>query len=247
MSTEPPRRTLVVDADDTLWENNVYFEESIEEFIDHLDHSTLDRAGVREALAEVERATIVEHGYGSDSFGRSLRACFALHAERQPTDGDLAVLTMLGRRILEQPVQLLDGVVDTLEQLYRRHRLVLLTKGQPDEQRVKIERSGLQPYFSQTRVVPEKTRDTYVRLLEELGSVPAETFMIGNSPRSDINPALAAGMHAVYVPHRSTWVLEQQDLDHGHERLHVVDRFEALVPLLLGDPDNGTTSRWSRG
>lgn len=233
LEDEIPRCTLLIDGDDTLWENNIYFEQSIEEFIDHLNHSTLDREGVREVLAEVERATVEQHGYGSSSFGRALRVCFELHAERQPSETDLAILALLGRRILEQPLKLIDGVTGTLQALHRHHRLILLTKGQPDEQQVKIDRSGLQPYFDQTRIVAEKDRSTYAQLVAELGLRASTTWMIGNSPRSDINPALAAGLNAVFVPHPSLWVLEQQDIDIEHERLQIVGRFTELLPLFI--------------
>jgi putative hydrolase of the HAD superfamily len=57
---------------------------------------------------------------------------------------------------------------------------------------------------------------------------PAETWMIGNSPKSDVNPALEAGLNAVFVPHAHTWVLEKQDIVAGTGQLLVVDRFGDL-------------------
>ena len=117
----------------------------------------------------------------------------------------------LGERILEQPVELIAGVEETLAYLRERHQLTLFTKGHPDEQRMKVDRSGLGGYFQHTAVVKEKDRAAYAGIVEEQGLDKAATWMIGNSPKSDINPALEAGLNAVLVPHEHTWVLERQD------------------------------------
>jgi putative hydrolase of the HAD superfamily len=113
---------------------------------------------------------------------------------------------------LEQPIELIEGVEETLTELTQRHRLALFTKGHPDEQRMKVDRSGLGQLFSHTAIVKEKDSPAYLNLIGEQGFDPASSWMIGNSPRSDINPALEAGLGAVLVPHARTWVLEHQDL-----------------------------------
>jgi putative hydrolase of the HAD superfamily len=107
---------------------------------------------------------------------------------------------------------LIDGVASTLADLAGRHFLALFTKGHPEEQRMKVDRSGLGPHFGHTIVVKEKDAGAYLRLIQENGFAPEDTWMIGNSPKSDINPALEAGLGAVLVPHAHTWVLEHQDL-----------------------------------
>jgi putative hydrolase of the HAD superfamily len=222
------RLTLILDGDDTLWENNVYFERAIEEFIDFLDHSSLSRAEVRAALDEIERANVASHGYGARSFARSLRDLFERLGERQRHEAELATVVELGERILRQPIELIDGVEETLAFLRERHRLLLLTKGHAEEQRLKLDRSGLEPYFERTVIVAEKDVSTYRDLVAELGLVPSRTWMVGNSPRSDINPALAAGLNAVFVPHEQTWRLEQQEISDVHGRLLIVERFRDL-------------------
>ena len=118
----------------------------------------------------------------------------------------------LAERILRQPIELIEGVEETLEDLAQRHHLALFTKGHPDEQRMKVDRSGLGRHFSHTAIVKEKDSPAYMRLLEEKGFSAATSWMIGNSPKSDINPALEAGLGAVLVPHARTWVLEHQEL-----------------------------------
>ncbi len=109
----------------------------------------------------------------------------------------------------------MDGVRETLDYLSPRHDLLLLTKGDVEEQKLKVERSGIEHYFQQVVIVPEKDVATYHRLVEELQVDPRETWMIGNSPRSDINPALAAGLNAVFIPHPHTWHFEHEDVQNG--------------------------------
>jgi putative hydrolase of the HAD superfamily len=134
----------------------------------------------------------------------------------------------LAERILVQPLEVIDGVEETLAELAGRHDLTLFTKGHPEEQRMKVDRSGLGRYFAHTAIVKEKDAPAYRRLVEDRGFRPAETWMIGNSPKSDINPALEAGLNAVLVPHPHTWVLEHQDLREGGERLRIVANFGEL-------------------
>jgi putative hydrolase of the HAD superfamily len=224
------RQHLLIDADDTLWENNVYFERAIEEFIDYLDHSTLSRTDVRFVIDEIESAnTKTAHGYGAAAFTRNLRTVYEHLAERQIDESDLATVMRFGERILSQEIELIAGVEATLQVLTERHDLILFTKGQHEEQRLKIDRSGIDHYFVRHVIVAEKDRPAYLYLLGELASDPAHTWMIGNSPKSDINPALEAGLNAVFIPHDQTWGLEQQELGEGTGRLLVLERFVDLV------------------
>ncbi|MGI9253133.1 MAG: HAD family hydrolase [Thermomicrobiales bacterium] len=202
-----PRLHLICDADDTLWENNIHFEQAIEEFLDFLDHSTLSREDARAALDEIERAHAGAHGYGARAFARHLRMTYELLAERHVDEAAIATVMAFGERILDQPVALIAGVQETLEHLAARHDLIIMTKGQEDEQRGKIEASGIASWFRHAEVVPEKHELAYRDLVAMLGLDPARTWMIGNSPKSDINPALAAGLNAVYIPHPATWRL----------------------------------------
>jgi putative hydrolase of the HAD superfamily len=124
-------------------------------------------------------------------------------------------IVRFGESILMEEIELLEGVADSLDVLSKRHHLVMFTKGNEAEQRSKIERSGVEHHFRSTRIVPEKDRDAYRSLLSELDVDPRSTWMIGNSPKSDINPALAEGMNAVFIPHEHTWRLELQRLESG--------------------------------
>ena len=222
---------LIIDADDTLWENNIYFEQAFEEFIAYLDHSTLTAGEVRAILDEIELANIETHGYGSLNFGRNLVLTYQHLAERHIREEDLTTVMSFAERILERPVVIIEGVPETLAYLAGRHDLTLFTKGHPDEQRLKIDQSGLSRFFAHTAIVKEKDVDSYRRLVAGQGMDPARAWMVGNSPKSDINPALAAGLNAVYVPHDRTWVLERQEIRDpgGPGRLIVVERFSDLA------------------
>ncbi len=225
-------QSLLVDADDTLWENNIYFERAFEEFVEFLAHSSLSAAEVRAVLDEIELANSRVHGYGSLNFGRNLQQCYRKLAEREIQPEDLERVKGFALRILEQPLVLIEGVEETLEELSRRHELTLFTKGHADEQKMKIDRSGLGRHFRRTAIVKEKDRASYEALVRERGLDPARTWMIGNSPKSDINPALEAGLNAVFVPHARTWTLERTRLRRpGPGRLVVVERFADLREL----------------
>jgi putative hydrolase of the HAD superfamily len=223
------RQNLIIDADDTLWENNIYFEQAFDEFVEFLNHSTLPASEIRQVLDEIELANAKVHGYGSLNFGRNLQQCYQRLAEREICEDDLDTVTAFARRILECPMEVIEGVPETLEYLASRHDLTLFTKGHPEEQRLKIDRSGLGVYFGHTAIVKEKDAAAYRTLLEERAMQPERTWMVGNSAKSDINPALAVGLNAVFVPHPHTWVLEHEEIQPGGSgRLLTLERFADL-------------------
>jgi putative hydrolase of the HAD superfamily len=219
------RYHLLIDADDTLWENNIYFEQAIHAFITFLDHSRLSREEVRAVLDEVERLM----GYGSANFTKSLVETYHRLAEKDLQGEDIEQVRRFGEQIHAQPLQLLEGVRETLEYLSPRHDLVLLTKGDIEEQKLKVERSGIEAFFRQVVIVLEKDLATYQHIISEVGIDPQRSWMVGNSPRSDINPALAAGLNAVYIPHPHTWHLEHEEVESaGDGRLLTLSRFADL-------------------
>jgi putative hydrolase of the HAD superfamily len=228
MTPANARQHLLIDADDTLWENNVYFEEAFDEFVDYLDHSSMSAPEVRAVLDEIELANIKIHGYGAANFACNLAQCFEHLAEREIRAEDLRVCRSFAERILEHPMELIEGVAETLAYLAPRHELTLFTKGHPEEQRLKIDRSGLSPHFSHTAIVREKDAEAYSTLSRERGLDLSRTWMVGNSPKSDINPALAAGLKAVYVPHPRTWGLEREEIQEANGRLLVLKNFAEL-------------------
>jgi putative hydrolase of the HAD superfamily len=224
-----PRQHLIFDADDTLWENNVVFEQVIAEFIDWLDHPRLEPGEVRGILDEVERLHAAEHGYGTKVFTLTLEVTVRRLRAGDLTASDSATIARLMTRLAWDQLDIIAGVPETLTDLRERHDLLLLTKGNHEEQSHKIKRSGLAHLFRRTIVTPEKTADTYRRLVAEESLDPARTWMIGNSPRSDILPAVAAGLRAVFVPHEHTWSLEHDELPEQHDRILHLPHFRALL------------------
>ena len=222
------RQFLIIDADDTLWENNIYFERAFEQFVDFLAHSSLSPQEVRAVLDEIESVNAKVHGYGSMNFGLNLSETYRHLAEREIRDEDLRTVMSFAERILECPMEVIPGVPETLEYLASRHDLTLFTKGHPEEQKLKIDRSGLGVYFGHTAIVKEKDADAYRSLVANRNMVPDLTWMIGNSPRSDVNPAMGAGLNAVFVPHAHTWLLEKQEIVPGPGRLLTLNEFAEL-------------------
>lgn len=224
----PEHSHLIIDADDTLWENNIYFEEAFARFIDFLDHSHLPAPQVRAIFDEMEVANIRVNGYGAANFARNLTQCYRHLVERDVKDSDIVHVLSLGQRILDAPIELLPGVADTLAELSARHELTLFTKGDLEEQRLKVERSGIGHLFSHTGIVREKNPPAYRQLVLERAMDPAKAWMIGNSPKSDINPALECGLGAVFIPHERTWSLEHQELRRDSPRLIILETFADL-------------------
>jgi putative hydrolase of the HAD superfamily len=225
-----PGQNLLIDADDTLWENNIYFERAITDFISFLNHHRHTPDEVRHVLYDVERDNVRQHGYGMHSFANALLICFEKLSTRPVTPELHETIRGIAYRIAEHPMEFLPDVPETLAELSQRHRLFMVTKGNITEQFGKVERSGLKEYFTAIEVVTEKNVKAYREVVEKYGLVRELTWMIGNSPKSDINPALEAGLHAVFVPHNNTWMLERGELrSHADDgRLLQVENFGSL-------------------
>jgi putative hydrolase of the HAD superfamily len=224
------RQTLLIDADDTLWENNIYFERAIADFISFLNHRERTPAEVRTILNDVERECIVRHGYGLNSFAHALVRTFERLSVEPITPTLHRTIHGFAHTIAEQPVQLLSQVEETLQYLREIHQLVLVTKGDLKEQARKVEGSGLKNYFSSVEIVAEKDPELYRGLVKRHDLARDRTWMVGNSPKSDINPALRAGLNAVFVPHNDTWILEHEELaqPEATSRLLVLKAFVEL-------------------
>jgi putative hydrolase of the HAD superfamily len=222
------RQTLLVDADDTLWENNVLFEQAIAEFVARMEPLGYSPAYVRRILNEIERRNIRQHGYGVGSFRRSLEETYRRLSGEMARSDEWAWIRERARELERMPPRVLDGVPETLSFLARRHRLILFTKGEPAEQAAKIERSGLVSYFEAVEIAAEKDAPSYEHVVHRYKIVKLNAWMVGNSPRSDVNPAMEAGLNAVFIPHKMTWELEHSELVSGTARLLVLASFRDL-------------------
>src|SRR6201981_1023394 len=222
------RHTLLIDADDTLWENNVFFEKLIEDFITLVESVGYTRQYVRHILNETERKNIRQYGYGVRSFGRSLEETYMKLAEHQAKRETLAEIHNRVVDLERTPPKILDGVPETLAYLTERHRLILFTKGEPAEQSAKVQRSGLQGFFEFIEIVPEKDTETYSSLVKKHKIVKSLGWMIGNSPRSDINPAMKIGLNAGLLPHQHNGHMEHEPVVAGSGKLIILPAFREL-------------------
>ena len=222
------RQILIFDADDTLWENNVIFERVVDDFVGWLAHPSLAPTEIRRILAEIEEANVVAHGYGSKVFLRSLADCFTHLMDRPLGPAEEEQMTRFRAAFTSGRVELLPEVTDVLDELRERHELYLMTKGVPDEQQRKIDASGLAAHFTAIDIVPTKEPRTYRELIGRRGLDANRTWMIGNSPKSDIIAARAAGLRAVFIPNANTWAHEHAELDPADADILQLETFGQL-------------------
>jgi len=227
------RHTLLIDADDTLWENDRHYRASNVCFADLAQALGVDRQRVQPLVDHYEQVHINIGGFGPTSFTAALLDTWQhLTHEfgREPTDAELDRVRACTGRLFSPQVELLPLVAATLDHLASRHALVMVTKGEPEFQLAKLQGSGLAGYFEHARVLAHKDVAAYQTLVTDLALEPAVTWMVGNSPRSDINPALRAGLGAVYIPSNHTWHQELEPLLPS-PRLRVLNRFAQLIDL----------------
>jgi len=223
---------LVFDADDTLWDSNIHFLEAFDDFAAAVGDAGLglSRIEIHAAVRRAEITLIKTHGYGRRPYVRALHQA-ADELAPAGHDGLRDEIERIGEHLLERECALLPDVEPTLQELSQRHRLLMFTKGQRDEQLQKLARSGLGPLFDRVETPREKDVDAYRRLVRDANLDPSLTFMIGNSPRSDINPAVAAGLRAVFIPHPHTWELEHEEINGAGDRIIELTSFRRLVEV----------------
>ena len=213
-------QTLLIDADDTLWENNIYFDRVIAAFCDMLAARGIGAVITRRHLTAIERQRTKANGYGVKNFHGSLRLACTQLLDGADIRAEIDTIDALCAGLAQQEPLLLPGVADTIEDLGRRHRLILFTKGAPEDQLRKLERSGLQSLLHGYGVAQEKDVVAYRAMIAQHAIDHGRGWMVGNSPRSDILPALEVGLGAVFIPHPGTWELELADLpEEGFPRL----------------------------
>ena len=225
---------LIFDADDTLWANNVLYERATHNFFQLLVKAGANPQTVEMDFLGIESQTVKEHGYGSDSFLVIMDRMYQKYtgiftAARQHKEYQ-AIIADFKKRAWRRPA-IFPGVILVLKQLHKKYELYILTKGNIAEQNRKLQHSRLLPLFHGTFVELEKNQHTYERILQQKGWSAEEVCMIGNSPKSDINPALRCGMQAVMIPYTYTWKFDTEPLLEGHPRLVIVRQFSELLHL----------------
>ena len=223
------QRVLVFDADDTLWETNLHFNRTFSGFTEWLGGLEVTPERVQETFVRIEEENVRRFGYGTAVFVRNLHDTLVQVIGRPATPDEQSRVDALAADLLLHRADPMPRAADTLTTLGQRNRMILLTKGVEAEQRAKIDTSGLATHFEHLLVVQEKDVGTYQKLIADHALDPATTWMIGNSPMSDINPARAAGLNAVLIPNEHTWALERAEIDTTDERILQLTSFDQLT------------------
>jgi putative hydrolase of the HAD superfamily len=224
--------TIGFDADDTLWQNEAFFRLTQDRFIGLLaDHAEPDH--LAERLEAAERRNLGHYGFGVKGFTLSM-----IETAIEVTDGRvparvIAEIIASGREMLEHPIELLPHARAAVTALAAEYRAILITKGDLLDQERKLAQSGLGDLFQAVEIVSHKTEAAYHAIFARHGTGADQAMMVGNSLKSDVIPALAAGSWGVHVPHGLTWALEVADPPVGHRRFHVLENL-GQVPALVG-------------
>jgi putative hydrolase of the HAD superfamily len=222
-----------VDGDDTLWHSEGHYHVTQQRFAELLE-PWVDAGAAGVALLEAERRNLALFGYGVKGFTLSMIET-ALTLTGHRIDGHrIGEILAMGKELLAHPVELLDGVAETLGELGERHRLVLITKGDLFHQESKVAASGVAEVFENVEIVAEKDSATYSRVIGRMGGRPTAFCMVGNSVRSDIAPVLELGGAGVHVPYHVTWALEHAEVEDSHPRLARINRIRE-APAAIAD------------
>jgi putative hydrolase of the HAD superfamily len=223
--------TIGFDADDTLWQNQQFYDFTEIEFANMLaDHG--DHAQISAHLLEVERRNLQFYGFGIKGFTLSMIDTALEVTNGKVSSKTIADIVALGKEMTVHPVETLPHVHDTLEALAGRYQIILITKGDLFDQERKLAASGLGDYFNAIEIVSDKKKHTYERIFAQHGHGPSQAMMIGNSMKSDVIPALDAGSWGVFVPHERSWAMEHAAAPSDHPRFCTVDHLGEIPHLL---------------
>ncbi len=223
-------KVIAFDADDTLWVNEPYFQETELKFCklmeDYLSHHSLSQE-----LFKTEISNLKLYGYGIKGYILSMIEAALRISNNTISTATVEKIIQYGKELLEKPIELLDGVHQTLESLKPRYKLVVATKGDLLDQRRKLHNSGLGPYFHHIEVMSDKQEIDYRDLVKRLDISASEFLMIGNSLKSDVLPVLAIGGHAIHIPFHTTWEHERIDHKVQHENFRDFTQIQDILSL----------------
>lgn len=225
-------KVIAFDADDTLWVNEPYFREAEDKFSSLLEDYLPHHSVVKE-LYKTELQNIPQYGYGVKGFMLSMVETALRVSNNTVPHAVIEKAIQYGKDLLDKPIELLEGVEETLHHLKDRYRLVMATKGDLLDQERKLKKSGLETYFHHIEIMSDKQEADYQKLIYHLDISPAEFLMIGNSLKSDALPVLAIGGHATHVPYHTTWEHEKVSGKVEHINFRQVESIKDILPDLL--------------
>ena len=224
-------KVIAFDADDTLWDNELYFRETENKFYELLE-DFLPQHSVSRELLKIEISNIELYGYGIKAFMLSMIETAIKISEGNIKPEVIDRIIGFGKEILQKPVNLIEGVEEVLQALNGRYRLVMATKGDLLDQERKLGKSGLEKYFHHIEIMSEKKEKDYQKLIRHLDIDKGEFMMIGNSLKSDILPVLKIGGYGIHVPHHITWQHEHIDTIIDHENFHSTKTIREVLDIL---------------
>lgn len=201
-------KRIAFDADDTLWANEPNFVDVQQKLCEMLSHH-IDGEILSQQFYDTQIKNLHVFGYGAKSFMLSMIETAIELTHGAITGSEIQQIIDVGRKLIDFPIEVLDGVREVLETLSRHHDLMVITKGDLFDQESKIARSGLGHYFKHVEIVSEKNEQAYLRILQKYGIQPADFLMVGNSLKSDILPVVHIGARAIHIPFEITWAHEQ--------------------------------------
>ncbi|MFA6713368.1 MAG: HAD family hydrolase [Bacteroidales bacterium] len=222
---------IAFDADDTLWVNEPNFRETEEKFCDLLK-DYLPKESVSKELFSTEMGNLALYGYGVKSFVLSMLETLVRITNNSTSLELVQKVILLGKELLQKPVELLDGVKEVLVKLNGDYHLVLATKGDLLDQERKLSNSGLEKYFHHIEIMSDKKTSDYSKLLENINCEPENFLMVGNSLKSDIIPVLELGGYAVHVPFHITWSHEKIDYKIKNPKFTEANNITELLKIL---------------
>jgi len=225
-------KVIAFDADDTLFVNEPYFEETEQKFCALMSYY-LSHQGLSQELFRTEINNLDLYGYGIKGYTLSMIEAAMKISNNTISIETIEKIIVLGKELLQKPIELLDGVEDTLKALHGKYKLIVATKGDLKDQQRKLHDSGLGPYFHHIEVMADKQELNYQKLLTRLEIKPAEFFMIGNSLKSDVLPVLGIGGHAVHIPYHTTWEHEKISHKVEHPNFKTLEKISDVLDILL--------------
>ena len=224
-------KVIAFDADDTLWVNEPYFRKAEKDFCELLKEYISEEKS-NQLLYKIEMQNLPLYGYGIKPFALSLiEAAITISNKKIPIE-TVSELIEIGKGMLNMPIELIDGIEDTLKQLSKKYRLVMATKGDLLDQERKLIKSGLEKYFHHIEVMSDKQPKNYQKLIKHLDIAPEQLLMVGNSLKSDILPVLEIGSFAIHIPFHTTWEHEKVTEEVIHPNFKTLELASELIDLV---------------
>jgi len=225
-------KVIAFDADDTLWVNETYFRDAERAFARLLSSYETENK-IDQELFKIEIKNLSLYGYGIKGFLLSMVECALELSDYQIPPKVIEEILVIGKNMLQQPIELLEGVVETLQKLNRKYKLIVATKGDLLDQERKLEKSGLLKYFHHVEVMSDKKPEDYKKLINHLDIKPNELLMVGNSLKSDVLPLIEIGASAIHIPFHTTWAFEQvSDQDSKNSEFRILHNIREILDIV---------------